>query len=163
MSTMGGEPVSDFENASGVEDPQLPAVSRSDRDRTLEAMHGLEEAVGRAAAGDLEGWTQTVRTALERLETAFIEQRASYEDPIGLMAEIAQDHPQLRTWVRQLRHRWIELEASARTLRQTLESSTDLHATYEIRERVRWLMGAIRHHREREADLVFDALEVDVE
>lgn len=150
-------------DADFASEPTEPSpVSKSDRDRTLEAMHALEEAVGRAASGDLDGWMQAVRTALEHLETAFIEQRASYEDPIGLMAEIAQDHPRLRTWVRQLRHRWIELETNARTLRQTLESSADLHEAYEIRERVRWLMGAIRHHREREADLVFEALDVDL-
>jgi DNA repair ATPase RecN len=79
------------------------------------------------------------------------------------MAEIAQDDPRLRTWVRQLRHRWLELEAMARSLRSTLESSADPQAISEVRERVRWLMGAIRHHREREADLVFDALEIDLE
>jgi DNA repair ATPase RecN len=79
------------------------------------------------------------------------------------MAEIANDDPRLRTWVRQLRHRWRELEATAQALRQTLESSADPHAIYEVRERVRWLMGAVRHHREREADLVFDALQIDLE
>jgi DNA repair ATPase RecN len=79
------------------------------------------------------------------------------------MAEIANAHPRLRTLVRQLRHRWVELEATARALRQAVESSPDPYSLAEVRERVRWLMGSVRHHREREADLVFEALEIDLE
>jgi hypothetical protein len=146
-----------------TEQARTPAVTRGDRDRTLEAMHALEVAAGSPASGGSDAWTQSLRLALERLESAFAEQRASYEDPLGLMAEIAHDDPRLRTWVRQLRHRWVELEATARALRETLESSADSQAIYEVRERVRWLMGSIRHHREREADLVFEALGLDLE
>jgi hypothetical protein len=155
--------MTDFGELLGVDKTRASAASQRDRDRTLEAMHALEEAAGRPISGGLEAWTHSVRTCLERLESAFAEQRAGYEDPIGLMAEIAQDDPRLRTWVRQLRHRWLELEATAGALRQTLESSADPHASSDVRERVRWLMSAVRHHREREADLVFDALEVDLE
>jgi hypothetical protein len=145
-------------------DPRLAGdTAVRDRDRTLEAMHALESAAGRPAGADEATWTRSIGAALEQLESALAEQRAGYEDPIGLMAGIAQDDPRLRTWVRQLRHRWAELEASARALRDTLESSSDAQGPYEVRERVRWLMGAIRHHREREADLVFDALEIDLE
>jgi DNA repair ATPase RecN len=155
--------MTDVNDALGVDRKRASAVTQVDRDRMLEAMHALEEAAGRPASGQSEVWTQSIAAALERLECAFAEQRASYQDPIGLMAEIANDDPRLRTWVRQLRHRWIELEATAHALRQTLESSADLHAISEVRERVRWLTGAIRHHREREADLVFSALEIELE
>jgi DNA repair ATPase RecN len=126
-------------------------------------MHALEEATGRPALARSEAWTQAVTTALDRLESAFAEQRASYEDPLGLMAEIASDAPRLRSVVRQLRHRWIELESTARALRQTLRSCPDAYSIHEVRDRVRWLMGSVRHHREREADLVFDALEIALE
>jgi hypothetical protein len=152
--------MTDFDD--GRDSQPSSAVARGDRDRTLEAMHALELAAGNAASGGFDAWTRSVRMALEHLESAFAEQRASYEDPIGLMTEIAQDDPRLRTWVRQLRHRWVELEATTRALRETLESSSDTQAISEVRERVRWLMGAIRHHREREADLVFDALGLDL-
>jgi hypothetical protein len=154
--------MTDSNDALSVDMKRASAVSQVDRDRMLEAMHALEEATGRAALAQSDVWTQAVRTALDRLESAFAEQRASYEDPMGLMAEIASDDPRLRTWVRQLLHRWTELEATAQSLRQTLDSSPDAYSIHEVRERVRWLMGSVRHHREREADLVFDALEVDL-
>ncbi|MDX6552383.1 MAG: hypothetical protein QOH74_871 [Gaiellales bacterium] len=150
-------------NEVSVDTKRASAVSQVDRDRMLEAMHALEEATGRPALAHSDVWTHEVSTALDRLESAFAEQRSSYEDPMGLMAEIASDHPRLRTWVRQLRHRWVELEATAHTFRQSLGSSPDTYSIHEVRERVRWLMGSVRHHREREADLVFEALGIDLE
>jgi hypothetical protein len=39
----------------------------------------------------------------------------------------------------------------------------DAYSTHEVRDRVRWLTGSVRHHREREADLVFDALDIALE
>jgi hypothetical protein len=155
--------MTDFTDALAGETTRASAVSQVDRDRMLEAMHALEEATGRPALADSGLWTQAVRTALDRLENAFAEQRASYEDPIGLMAEIANDDPRLRTLVRQLRHRWVELEATAGALRQTIGPSSDSYSISEVRDRVRWLMGSVRHHREREADLVFDALDIDLD
>jgi DNA repair ATPase RecN len=155
--------MSEVHNTLAADTTRASAVSQVDRDRMLEAMHALEEAAGRPASGPSAAWARSMQTALERLDAAFAEQRASYQDPIGLMAEIANAHPRLRTLVRQLRHRWVELEATARALRQAVESSPDPYSLSEVRERVRWLMGSVRHHREREADLVFEALEIDLE
>jgi hypothetical protein len=89
--------------------------SRRDRDRILEAMHDLETAVGSAASRRNDGWKMAVDAALARLEVAFAEQRASYDDPASLMLQIAQDDPRLRTFVRQLHHRWDELTATRAT------------------------------------------------
>ena len=141
--------------------PTGAGATQRDRDRTLEAMHALEEAAGRPATGEQQ-WAHAVQGALEQLEVALDEQRASYEDPLGLMAEIAFDDPRLRTLVRQLQHRWVELQATAGELRQTLGVPAGSAAAQEVRDRVRWLMGAIRHHRERESDLVFAAVGFDL-
>jgi DNA repair ATPase RecN len=154
--------MTDFNDVLAVDTKRASAISQVERDRMLEAIHALEDATGRPALAHSDVWTRAVRMALDRLESAFAEQRSSYEDPMGLMTEIANDDPRLRTLVRQLRHRWTELEATAQSLRQALDSSPDAYSIHEVRERVRWLMGSIRHHREREADLVFDALEVDL-
>ena len=154
--------MTDSDDAGQTGRVRASAVSQGDRDRTLEALHALEAAVGRPASSRSETWADAVRSSLEHLESAFGEQRASYDDPSGLMAEIAHDDPRLRTWVRQLRRRWAELETTTRTLRESLGESADPQAPYDVRERVRWLSSAIRHHREREADLVFDALEIDL-
>jgi hypothetical protein len=138
--------------------------SRRDRDRTLEGMHALEAAVGSAAARASDGWKLAVDAALAQLELAFAEQRASYRNASSLMAQIGQDEPRLRTFVRQLNHRWTELEVTVRALREQLnrERSLDAWTVADMREQTRWLMSALHHHRAREADLVFDALGVDL-
>jgi hypothetical protein len=136
---------------------------QGDRDRILEAMHALEKAVGSGSRKN-DGWKLTVDAALAQLEAAFAEQQASYHDPTSLMAQIAQDDRRLRTFVRQLHHRWDELAATARTLREQLAHDEPLDAwtVADVRDHIRWLMTALHHHRAREADLVYDALEIDL-
>jgi hypothetical protein len=140
------------------------AESQTDRDRTLEAMHALETAVGGAASRRDDGWTVAVDAALAQLATAFAEQRAGYQDPTSLMAQLAQDDPRLRTFVRQLHHRFDELSGVAATLREQLGRAQPLDAwtIADLRDQTRWLMTALHHHRAREADLVFDALGMDL-
>jgi hypothetical protein len=143
----------------------LPArESRRDRDRILEAMHALETAVGSAASRTNDGWKLAVDAALAQLEAAFAEQWRSYQDPVSLMAQIAQDDPRLRTLVRQLHHRWHELATAASALRTRLarEVSLDAWTIADLRDETRRLMNTIHHHRAREADLVFDALAIDL-
>jgi hypothetical protein len=139
-------------------------VSRRDRDRILEAMHALETAVGSAASRGNDGWKVDVDGALAQLAAAFAEQRASYDDPTSLMAQIAQDDPRLRTFVRQLHHRWDELSATTSALREQLthDESLDAWTIADVRDQTRWLMTTLHHHRAREADLVFDALTIDL-
>lgn len=140
------------------------AASRSDRDRALEAMQALEAATGAAGPGRDEEWRTTVIGAFRHLQDALAEQTAAYANPASLMKQAAQDDPRLRTLVRQLHHRWSDLEATAETLARELQ---DGHAADEgsiatIREQVRWLMTALHHHRAREADIIFEALGVDL-
>jgi hypothetical protein len=47
-------------------DDSRRAVCQADRDRMLEAMHALEETVGRPAAGHSEAWTESVRASSEQ-------------------------------------------------------------------------------------------------
>jgi hypothetical protein len=146
--------------------PDASLESYRDRDRTLEAMHTLETAVGRAASlKDADDrWKVSVSSALKQLELALADQFSSYDAPTSLMSEIARDDPRLRTFVRQLHHRWHDLAQTATTLRAQLdrEQSADAWTIADMREQTRWLMNALHHHRAREADLVFDALEIDL-
>lgn len=128
------------------------------------AMRALEATAEQAGPGRDQAWQEAVLTALADLQTALAEQQASYEDPTSLMAQIAHDSPRLRTWVRQLHHRWNDLAATAQTLAQTLPTAdaADPWTIADLREQVRWLMTALHHHRAREADLIFEALGIDI-
>ncbi len=140
------------------------AVSRGDRDRALEAMHALEAASATAGPGRDEEWRKAVVAALDQLSAAIAEQQASYEDPASLMAQVAHDDRRLRTWVRQLHHRWSGLAATTRSLADELRTtgSSGTRSIDDVREQVRWLSAALQHHRAREADLIFEALGLDI-
>ena len=138
-------------------------ISQADRTRSLDAMHALESMVGRAAPGRVRDWQSDIARALSELEPALRQQQASYEDPTSLLAEIALEHPRLRTWVRQLHRQWRELATDVQSLREQLEQADQTAWDYaDVRERVRALLKALHHHRAREADLVFEALSVDL-
>jgi hypothetical protein len=139
-------------------------VSRGDRDRALHAMHALEAASATAGPGRDKEWRDAIIAALDDLVEAIAEQQASYADPESLMAQLAQDDPRLRTWVRQLHHRWSGLEAATRDLAMDLRDADTAgsRSIDDVREQVRWLSAALQHHRAREADLIFDALGVNI-
>jgi hypothetical protein len=138
-------------------------VSRGDRARSLDAMQLLDSMVGRAAPGRDRAWQADVVGALRQLESALRQQQESYEDPTSLLAEIAHQHPRLRTWVRQLHRQWSELSRATESLREQLEQPDDLAWNYaDVREHLRGLLTTMHHHRAREADLVFEALSTDL-
>ena len=140
------------------------AVNRGDRDRALDAMHALEAAVATAGPGREQDWRRSVLAALEALTTAVAEQHDTYARRDSLMAQLAQDDPRLRTWVRQLHHRWSSLAATTQDLADDLREaqSTGSRSIDDIREQVRWISAALQHHRAREADLIFAALGVEI-
>jgi hypothetical protein len=138
-------------------------VSRDDRQRSLDAMHLLEAMAGAASPGRELDWRGDVVEALRGLSAAIAEQDATYDDPASLLNEIALEHPRLRTWIRQLRRQWQELADSASALATRLAEADDAAWNpAEVREQLRWLMSSLHHHRAREADVVFEALNVDL-
>ena len=144
--------------------PTAMAVSRGDRDRALDAMHALEAATATAGEGREQDWRLSVTAALDELTAALVEQRESYGRPDSLMAQLARDEPRLRTWVRQLHHRWSGLAATTQHLAGDLREThpTGSRSIDDIREQVRWISAALQHHRAREADLIFAALGVEI-
>jgi hypothetical protein len=138
-------------------------VSRSDRRRSLDAVHLLESVASSASPGRASAWRTEVLDALDVLTMAIAEQAESYEQPAALLAEVALEHPRLRTWVRQLRRQWHELSDSATAVRDRLAEADDpAWSPADVREQLRWLITTFHHHQAREADLVFDALGVDL-
>jgi hypothetical protein len=152
------------EDAPRSDDQRLAiAVSRGDRDRALDAMHALEAAVATAGPGREQDWRRSVLAALDALTTAVAEQQDTYTRRDSLMAQLAQDDPRLRTWVRQLHHRWSGLAATTQDLADDLrETQSGSRSIDDVREQVRWISAALQHHRAREADLIFAALGVEI-
>src|SRR5689334_9504560 len=140
------------------------AQTRADRDRALDAIRALEDAAGRPGPGRDQAWRDSVLVALANLQAAIDDQRASYTTPTTLMTQLALDAPSLRPLVRQLHNRWNDLAATTTTLMEALQSADieDPSTIADTREQVRWIIAALHHHRAREADLIFAALNVEV-
>ena len=66
----------DTSSARDRERHTASAESQGDRDRSLEAMHALEAAVGRPGSGAVGPWKESVVRALDDLLAALAEQRA---------------------------------------------------------------------------------------
>jgi len=144
-------------------------VRRADQDRTLDAIHHLEAALGSAAPGREGSWLRDVLDALDLLDEAMNEEQRNAEAVDSLLSDIARTQPRLRTRVRGLRAQYRHVRDTIEQLRGELagrpsEASADFA---DIRQRLAWLLTALRHQRGRESDLIYeayyDAFNTDIE
>ena len=141
---------------------RLPASTRrdtrrDDQDRTLAAMHELEAALSTAAPGRESAWRAAVLAALEVLDDATADEYANAGQPDSLLSDIKRTQPRLRTRVRGLRTHNTHLRHTIASMRAELETPGDVTDFADVRQRLAWLLTALRHHRARESDLIHEA------
>ncbi len=133
-------------------------VRQADRDRTLAAMHRLEEMLGSAAPGREQQWSSEVLGALVALNQATAEEADNAELPDSLLSDLARTQPWLRNRVRAIRLQYRQLRETLASLRHELEEeggpSVD-HA--DVRRRLASVLTELRHQRARESDLIYEA------
>lgn len=129
----------------------------ADQDRTLAAMHRLEAALGAAAPGREGPWRDDVLAALAVLDEATTDEHANAERPDSLLSDVKRTQPRLRTRVRGVRTQYAHLRDRIRELRRELEAGEGAPDFADIRQRVAWLLNALRHQRARESDLIYEA------
>jgi hypothetical protein len=133
-------------------------IRRDDDDRTLAAVHQLETALAAAAPGREVAWRDQVLAALGVLRCALATEQANAEQPDSLLSDIARTQPRLRTPVRGLRRQYRHLVDAITALHDELSGSDERLADYaDIRERLAWLLTALRHQQARESDLIYEA------
>jgi hypothetical protein len=138
-------------------------ASRTDRDRTLEAIHAVEAALDRAAPGREGDWIDQVMTAMVKLDSAISRERKESNRPDSLLSIIAHDYPRrCGGRVRQLREQFDDITQQVSSLMIQLDQFGENADVADLRERLSWLMRAIRHSRARETDLVFEAINLDL-
>jgi DNA repair ATPase RecN len=130
----------------------------ADQDRTLAAMHDLEAALGAAAPGRESFWRAEVLDALVALDDATAEEYTNATNPDSLLSDIKRTQPRLRTRVRGLRTQYEQVRKTITSVRAELAKpdgdSTDFA---DVRQRLAWLLTALRHQRARESDLIYEA------
>jgi chromosome segregation ATPase len=131
---------------------------RADQDRTLTAMHELEAALSTAAPGRESSWRAAVLAALVVLDEATDDEHANASNPDSLLSDIKRTQPRLRTRVRGLRTQYAHLRQTITSMRAELAKPDDGDTDYaDVRQRLAWLLTALRHQRARESDLIYEA------
>jgi len=141
---------------------------RADQDRTLAAMHELEAALGAAAPGRESSWRAAVLAALVALDEVTDDEYANATAPDSLLSDIKRTQPRLRTRVRGLRTQYAHLRQTITSMRAELGKPDEDGTDYaDVRQRLAWLLTALRHQRARESDLIYeayyDAFDTDVD
>jgi hypothetical protein len=131
---------------------------RLDQERTLAAMHRLEEALESAAPRREGSWRDEVMAALTVLGEATTEEAENADRPESLLTDIARNQPRLRSRVRGIRTQYLQLRERIgeldRELGQRRDEATDFS---DLRQRIAWVLTALRHVRARESDLLYEA------
>jgi hypothetical protein len=157
---MNGEPVPDRDPAGELNASQRSAIDarQADQDRTLAAIQDLETALATAAPGRERAWTEQVVRALTGLRDATGDEDRNANEPDSLLSDIQRTQPRLRTRVRGLRAQYRHLaEAVDRTTQELQAGAGDATDFADVRQRLSWLLGALRHQRARESDLIYEA------
>jgi len=129
---------------------------QGDQDRALTAMHRLEAALESAAFGREHEWREEVLASLTTLHAVSVQAEDEAVRPDSLLSDIAWNQPRLRNRVRGIRTQY-------RQLRDTIEAILSEHSggapvdSADLRNRLAWILSAIRHVRSRESDLIYEA------
>jgi hypothetical protein len=131
---------------------------RDDQDRTLEAINQLEAALAAAAFGRQAPWHDTVVAALGALDAAMVEEQSNSDDPAeSLLSDIERTQPRLGHRIRGVRAQYRELRQRIGALHRALTTDDDDIDISDLRDRLAWLLTALRHQRARESDLIYEA------
>ncbi len=137
----------------------LAGVARQ-RSHLGRAMHQVELAAAAPAAKD--SWVIDLQHSLRQLEIAFNDHMVEAQSPLGLLDRIVDQAPRLQRSVEGMRS---EQAMIAEALTGTLsmleeEGATERHD--QIRDAVLALLLSLSRHRQKVADLVYDAWDVDI-
>jgi chromosome segregation ATPase len=155
MQDAGGDGGFTEQQRSGLEE------RRADQDRTLRAMHRLEEALSQAAPRREGPWRQEVLQALSELGAATTEEADNAQRPDSLLSDLARNQPRLRNRARALRLQYAKVRDTITSLREELEGLGEEGEEdgdfADVRQRLGWLLTALRHQRALESDLIYEA------
>jgi hypothetical protein len=162
VDAMTTEPTQPAAQTSG---PAALGEVRSGRARLNEYMNRLEQAVAKPAPGRNEEWVKHVHSTLVELGASFERHIAITEGPGGLFEDITRTAPRLVGEVGKLGQEHKEIrEAIAHALDAVRDRTHAIPGGTESegREAVLEVINRLMRHRQRGADLIYEAYQVDV-
>ncbi|HUL84429.1 MAG TPA: hypothetical protein VLX89_02805 [Actinomycetota bacterium] len=149
-------------------DEQLSSAldeARARRKTLHDALVHLEEAISSPAANRIPNWTATVLKEMIETRDAFDQHVFVTEKPDGLYDEILERAPRLTGNVRRLREEHPEIVAASHELIARLEQveiGSEEWPVDKARDDLQRFIGSVIRHRQRGADLVWEAYNVDI-
>ena len=139
------------------------AENRADRERSLHALQELEFRAGSPAPGREGQWLGQVLRALDALEEMLAIQHENSAEEGSILSDIQRDQPRLHNRVVQLRRDYRDLHEAVSRLHAQLESTPPdrLHFA-DVRQQLDRVATELRYQRAREADLIYEAFNVDL-
>ncbi len=136
---------------------------RRRREAVLDAVAAVEAALAAPAAG--AGWRDDLRTALVELHATLQDHVEETEGPDGFLARVRDDAPRLSNQVTRLIGEHAELTELSTKLVDRLDGVALERMSEEagaVRDDALQLLAAVVRHRQRGADLIYEAYQVDV-
>lgn len=141
-------------------DQSLLEDLRQRRAELRDAMTALEHALAGPATGDPARWASRVQAAMVELSADLGTHVEITESPDGLYPELLQVAPRLSEPVAKLIREHVTLRATVDDLLSALDRRPP--DVEQVREGGTSLLSSLSHHRQRGADLVYEAYEVDI-
>jgi hypothetical protein len=148
-------------------DPITPALSEAKARRATlhDTLVHLELAISSPASGRIEEWTSLVTKDLVSVRDAFDQHIIVTEKPGGLYEEIITRAPRLDGTVQRLRDEHPDISERIREQIERMESvpvGSDEWPLEKARDDLQRFIGTVIRHRQKGADLVWEAYNVDI-
>ena len=144
-----------------------PALSeaRARRATLHDTLVHREVAISSPAAGRISAWTALVTKEMTGVRDAFDQHVFVTEKPGGLYEEIIMRAPRLENTMRRLKDEHPEIGERIGQMLDRLETTTIGEAEWPLdraRDDLQRLIGTVIRHRQKGADLVWEAYNVDI-
>jgi hypothetical protein len=140
---------------------ELDAV-RQRRAELRESINALEQALASPAVGRPLIWGERVRSVLAEVADDFREHIEVTEGPAGLHHAILDGDLRLANAVDALAVEHQQISAELAELVAETEPPVTAEDATDVRERATRMLGHIIRHRQRGADLIFEAYDTDI-
>ena len=137
--------------------------SREHRRGVRQACIELEESLARPAGQDMAKWSSQTAACCHRLTEAFQHHAEQSEGPDGLLPEILEIAPRLAHAVEQVKHEHEVILAEIARLEAAITDRDYAGTVAKVRGDVLRILQDLAAHRQRGADLIYEAYSVDVE
>jgi hypothetical protein len=149
-------------------DPVFPspdhglAELRQQRAELREAMSALEQALAAPTPGRLDSWVERVHVALVELSADFDAHVEITEGPEGLYRGVRTSPPRMSMAVERLTREHVEINRMVADLVACVSTPATADSANSIRELGTALLARLIRHRQRGADLVYEAYDTDI-